>query len=252
MNLSLRCLARANFSFTLFCYLFKCNYRRRPAYTDRILHRVNTYNYENAELKAEQESYTSYPRYENSDHKPVTADFKISVFNSQSALDRDIRQYDPSITFETPERWLIGEDGRISYYINQGQGGPLNSWDWIALYKSNFDSLDDYLTFTWASTCKLTGIAKEAWILDSALHTPGDYILIYFGSDKSILGMSQPFPLVYSKDENTIIRAESIDVGTEAHETRSSSSCSSSSSSSIHGNSRFYDQNDEECKLLND
>lgn len=61
--------------------------RRKPAWCDRILYRVNKNNYENVTLDAVQKSYISHSEYVLSDHKPVTADFVIKVMtNSISFL----------------------------------------------------------------------------------------------------------------------------------------------------------------------
>lgn len=56
-----------------------CLYRRKPAWTDRILYKVGTNNYENVTLRAEQQSYKSHVNYTLSDHRPVTSDFNIKV-----------------------------------------------------------------------------------------------------------------------------------------------------------------------------
>ncbi|CAB4056145.1 E3.1.3.56 [Lepeophtheirus salmonis] len=136
--------------------------KRRPAYTDRILHRVNIHNYENVKLNAKQISYESHPEFVCSDHKPSVRRYRVGPTN-------------------------------------------LGSWDWIALFKAGFTSLQEFITFTWASSCKLTGVTKNAIIMDSALNIPGDYVLIYFSANKSILGISDPFPLVY---DNVCDKAE--------------------------------------------
>ncbi|XP_040576069.1 phosphatidylinositol 4,5-bisphosphate 5-phosphatase A [Lepeophtheirus salmonis] len=180
--------------------------KRRPAYTDRILHRVNIHNYENVKLNAKQISYESHPEFVCSDHKPVSANFKIGVFNRESAIERKISLYDGIVTFVQPEKWIIGKDGMIYYDVIKGVGPTnLGSWDWIALFKAGFTSLQEFITFTWASSCKLTGVTKNAIIMDSALNIPGDYVLIYFSANKSILGISDPFPLVY---DNVCDKAE--------------------------------------------
>ena len=62
--------------------------------------------------------------------------------------------------------------------------------------QEDFTSLDDYVTFTWASGCRRTGIPKSCTISDSALYAPGTFVLVYTSVDQSILGMSQPFDVV--------------------------------------------------------
>lgn len=54
-------------------------FRRRPAWTDRVLYKEPKNIYKNAELSAEQTSYRSHPGYSISDHKPVTSEFTIKV-----------------------------------------------------------------------------------------------------------------------------------------------------------------------------
>lgn len=55
------------------------NFRRRPAWTDRILYRVNKFAYENITLDVKQLSYKSYDRYSASDHKPVVSELSMKV-----------------------------------------------------------------------------------------------------------------------------------------------------------------------------
>ncbi|CAH1130120.1 unnamed protein product [Ceutorhynchus assimilis] len=55
------------------------DHKRRPAWCDRILHRVNSNKYENVTLKVDQLSYKSHPSYMISDHKPVSAEFIIKI-----------------------------------------------------------------------------------------------------------------------------------------------------------------------------
>ena len=37
----------------------------------------------------------------------------------------------------------------------------LDAWDWIGVYEEDFLSLEDYVSFTWASLCRLTAQEKE-------------------------------------------------------------------------------------------
>lgn len=55
------------------------DFRRKPSWTDRILHKVIPNTYENITLKADQLNYHSLPQYTLSDHKPVIAEFQIKV-----------------------------------------------------------------------------------------------------------------------------------------------------------------------------
>ena len=62
--------------------------------------------------------------------------------------------------------------------------------------QEDFTSLDDYVTFTWASPCRRTGIPKACTISDSALYAPGTFVLVYTTVNQSVLGISQPFDVV--------------------------------------------------------
>ena len=59
------------------------NCRRRPAWTDRILYRVNSYNYEDANIELSLDAFNyqchNDEMYRNSDHFPVSQEFKISI-----------------------------------------------------------------------------------------------------------------------------------------------------------------------------
>ena len=87
----------------------------------------------------------------------------------------------------------MGRAGAIVYTVEIGSAAYLDAWDWIALYKEDFLSLEDYVTFTWASSCRLTGTEKEAYIMDSAIVEPGSYRLVYFGARNCVLGVSKSF-----------------------------------------------------------
>ena len=71
-------------------------FRRRPAWTDRILYRVNTYNYEddNVKLSLEASNYRSHDDdiYRKSDHLPVTEEFEISIFGKALAQKKQVPQ----------------------------------------------------------------------------------------------------------------------------------------------------------------
>jgi len=55
------------------------NLKRRPAWCDRILHRVQSNIYPGITLSANQLSYQSHMDYMLSDHKPVSATFSYKV-----------------------------------------------------------------------------------------------------------------------------------------------------------------------------
>ena len=70
-------------------------FRRRPAWTDRILYRVNTYNYEddNVKLDLKASNYKSHDDdiYRKSDHLPVTEEFEISIFGKALAQQKQVQ-----------------------------------------------------------------------------------------------------------------------------------------------------------------
>jgi len=193
-----------------------CDAKRRPAWTDRILYRVGVHNYEDlggVELTLDVENYTSYPDYTCSDHKPVSMTMRTHRFGEKLALEKDLPAFCPVIHFldHSADRgpWYVAEDGNFTYMIDLNGGRLLDNWDWIGLYHEDFTSLDDYVTFTWASPCRRTGIPKVCTISDSALYAPGTFVLVYTTVNQSILGISQPFDVVHRPLENDSSRNSS-------------------------------------------
>ncbi|XP_035898207.1 phosphatidylinositol 4,5-bisphosphate 5-phosphatase A-like isoform X4 [Anopheles stephensi] len=117
--------------------------KRRPAWTDRILYAVNENNYRNVRLTAEQTSYKSHPSYSISDHKPVTSEFTLKVYEDTT---------ERTISFKPIELWLVGEPNTIEYVIPNGfdEGNA----DWIGIYRENFTSLSEYLAYEYTETYK--------------------------------------------------------------------------------------------------
>ena len=54
--------------------------------------------------------------------------------------------------------------------------------------RSDFVSLDEWLAFNYTSPCRRTGIPKTVTFPGSSVFLPGNFVLIYFGSDDSVLG----------------------------------------------------------------
>ena len=113
--------------------------RRRPAWTDRILYRVNVHNYEDMgsdiELDFDVLKYEAHPSYTCSDHKPVSMTTKTTCFGQNLAKEKKIFAYNPVIQFlphSTP--WFVNQDGSFAYTIDQNAGQILDSWDWVGLY----------------------------------------------------------------------------------------------------------------------
>ena len=84
--------------------------------------------------------------------------------------------------------------------------------DWIGLFKESFTSLEDYHGYTWASKSK--DQVKKVWMTDSIINVPGKFVLIYFSSKNSVLGMSEPFDITAQGSKPQ----QSIEVAIEAHE----------------------------------
>lgn len=113
---------------------------RKPAWTDRVLYKVNPDVYDGVTLEAKQKNYRSHPGYISSDHKPVTSHFKIKVFNTLP---------DRYVQFAPISQWQIGREQRVMYHTLSTH--KPSQWDWIGLYKVDFTSLDDYVAYVWAS-----------------------------------------------------------------------------------------------------
>jgi len=177
--------------------------KRRPAWTDRILHRVNVHNYEDlgpeVELDLRVDNYSSHPAYTCSDHKPVSMTLTSACFGLKLASDKNIMAYNPVINFiqQQPPSWFVNEDAKISYTVEQNAGQILDSWDWIGLYHENFTSLDEYVTFCWSSSCRRTGLPKTCLMSSTALYAPGRFVLVYTSASQSILGISPPFNVIH-------------------------------------------------------
>lgn len=153
--------------------------QRIPAWTDRILYRTKerksvanstaddklTKTLE-GRPKIEQLYYECLPNFNISDHKPVVSLFKVTT-HSPTVLDSDSTRLPYEVVkFEPIVGWRAGHDGRLWYKISDdlfNRDTPvLSSWDRVALYKSDFVSLDTYLTFIYPPS-----IARVAPRLDA-------------------------------------------------------------------------------------
>lgn len=117
--------------------------KRRPAWTDRILYAMKENNYRNVKLTVEQTSYKSHPSYNISDHKPVSSEFTIKVYEDTT---------ERTITFKPIELWLVGEPNQIEYTIPYGFDE--SNADWIGIYREDFTSLSEYLAYEYTETYK--------------------------------------------------------------------------------------------------
>lgn len=154
---------------------------RKPAWTDRILYK---------KLQAKESTkiigkeYKTYENYLQSDHKPVSALFSITVGSSY---------VDSPVKFDPMDPWHVGQSGICCYTIKDNV--LITSWDWIGLFKAKFSDVSEYVTWIYASpksdNCTLRGIFHEVLVPEGA------YLLLYFSGDtRELLGMSEPFQII--------------------------------------------------------
>lgn len=174
--------------------------KRRPAWTDRILYRVNTANYDNYKLSLTQHSYQSHPDFLASDHKPVSANFTLAVFSAAVARDElFLADYAPVVRFCRPEAAYTSEDLVVVYEVRPGDRRLLATWDWIGLYRAGGGSgggpnLENHVAFAWAPTTTVRDGVYEVVFDDAVYLRPDDYILVYYSAGSgSILGLSSVF-----------------------------------------------------------
>ncbi|XP_076034177.1 phosphatidylinositol 4,5-bisphosphate 5-phosphatase A-like [Oratosquilla oratoria] len=163
---------------------------RRPAWTDRILHHVNKNVYENVELNVDQLSYAAHDAYTQSDHKPVSALFDIKVFANHE---------ERCVHIEAAGSWTTGEGGKVKYWYDSDV--THSPYDYVALYKSDFSSVDRYITYMYVPKPLATETqARRVFQIvfnDELLQEEGDYCLLYYsGKYSSYLGMSKPFHVI--------------------------------------------------------
>ncbi|CAH1801787.1 unnamed protein product [Owenia fusiformis] len=163
--------------------------QRKPAWTDRILWMVHDDAFQNQTLSVDQRSYTRLDGqlYTDSDHRPVQSQFIIQVFKEDYPK--------PPIEFEAITGWTVGEDGTCKYTIAPTY--QFNSWDWVGLYKADFQHYGDYETYYWA-------MSDGSITIDKAYITnPGEYVLVYMAStDRNcVLGMSKTFNVLPRQQE---------------------------------------------------
>ena len=110
-------------------------FRRRPAWTDRILYRCNEYNVESMPLGLTSETYESHPSIRFSDHVPVSSTLTLSRFSDALARKKDLPAFNAIVRFLQPDNWRVGYDGIVRYFVEIGKMAYLNPWDYVALYK---------------------------------------------------------------------------------------------------------------------
>lgn len=169
--------------------------KRRPSWTDRILYKVNANVYDDVTLSALQLNYKSHPNFIQSDHKPVTGEFNITIRPHVE---------DNGVEFQPVTAWFIDEENSVSYRLI-GDVRPV-SGDWVGLFHNQFSSLDEYIVYEYVGRGRIgetsemgpsEPITERIFFNETALRIPGMYRLIYVaqrGDLKGILGMSPPFP----------------------------------------------------------
>ncbi|XKL59403.1 hypothetical protein PGB90_000419 [Kerria lacca] len=187
--------------------------KRRPAWTDRILYRVNKFAYENITLDTKQLSYKSYDKYGLSDHKPVVSEFLMKVFSNYTERQVEIKIIG---------NWKCDTENKAIIILEADVIPSL--WDWIGLYPENFTALDDYLYYVYLTSNEnrntvsptsstsdgimtplspLSTVSLESTDLlnkyivtfpDTAVRCAGQFRLLYFTrNSNSVLGMSDSF-----------------------------------------------------------
>ena len=126
--------------------------KRAPAWTDRILFKANEANYDMYELSVRQHGYTALQEFTQSDHKPVISNLTVTVFSPSIATDLLLPVFNPIVRFVDAGPYFAGEDLLLIYTVNIDERRFLSTWDWIGLYREDCSNLEDYVTYTWAST----------------------------------------------------------------------------------------------------
>ncbi|XP_014278475.1 inositol polyphosphate 5-phosphatase K-like [Halyomorpha halys] len=173
---------------------------RRPAWTDRILYKVNANVYENITLEAEQESYSSIQNFSVSDHKPVVGLFSVKVFCNYA---------ERVVKFLPIQSWYTNQEN-LAHCIMGSDVTP-SPYDWVGIYRDDFTSLDEYYGFVYVMRhngdsgngmpglqipCPKPGDRLELRFYENIIRFPRKYRLLYFSHDSgSVLGMSSSFEL---------------------------------------------------------
>jgi len=165
--------------------------KRRPAWTDRILYKANTANFETVELALRQHDYSAHPAFLQSDHKPVTSGFSMSVFSEKLANQMGLTRFKPIVNFITEEKFC-GEDTSVLYSVDITSRRELAAWDWIGVFRAEAASLQDHEAFSWAAAEPIRDNVFRADFEDMTFLRPGRYRLVYFSAEsRDILGFSK-------------------------------------------------------------
>jgi len=164
--------------------------KRRPAWTDRILHKANKGNYDKVDLQLENHEYTSHPDIKESDHLPVTANFTMSVFSRKLCTEMAIQGVHPIVNFISDDIYC-GEDNIIVYTVAVTDTKFLKFWDWVGVYQVETASIQDHVGFLWAPRSPARDNAYELYFDQTVFVRPGGYRLVYYSAEtRDILGLS--------------------------------------------------------------
>ncbi|TRY70358.1 hypothetical protein TCAL_01169 [Tigriopus californicus] len=173
--------------------------KRRPGYTDRILYRANTYNLEDvARLDLVADEYQSVPEVTASDHKPVICSFTSRIIPPEVANRKALPAYKPIVDFDHVQDWKKGlNDLFVTYQVISGEGHYITDYDWVALFKADFQSLEDFEAFIWSSQQRRSQVKHVvAFGEEINVVSPGKYCLLYIGAKNCILGQSNNFHII--------------------------------------------------------
>lgn len=172
--------------------------KRVPSWCDRILYK--TEDKESKFIHCEQLSYNHIPEFDQSDHKPVYSLFQVKVGN--------LELHTPDLLFN--DIFHNGKDVEITYQLNANV--VTHNSDWIGVYKENFMSIDDYVTYIYPERApefeknKLKKDAlgcaedmktvKKKTILKSEYIDNGVYFLGYFSTvSRQLISISSQFSI---------------------------------------------------------
>ncbi|XP_046374463.1 inositol polyphosphate 5-phosphatase K-like [Haliotis rufescens] len=157
--------------------------KRVPAWCDRILWHAHHESYGTVSLEVKQLDYRSHPQYKISDHKPVTSQVDIQVFGKPP----------PSpVKFQMIIKWYISQGSTVTYTMK----AKSFSTDWIGLYKADFKSFSEYVSYIYAEEG-----AEERGDRGVIMEFPasklrvaaGQYVLCYLTKNYSLQGITNEF-----------------------------------------------------------
>ncbi|KAF7219497.1 inositol polyphosphate 5-phosphatase Ka isoform X3 [Nothobranchius furzeri] len=189
--------------------------KRKPAWTDRILWRVQPKapspeeqgencvgisqtkmkqleEDEEYPLKVRQDFYTSSMEYRISDHKPVIGIFTLELRKMYTS---------PLVRLQAEGDWSADMDSMV--LCCPVQPFPSSTWDWIGLYKVGFSSVSDYITYAWVKDGEVAFNQEVTQVFFSKEEIPvrgAECVLCYYcHSLRCIIGVSEPFKVHESK-----------------------------------------------------